>query len=483
MTTSFLSMPEIDSHYVAGRWVRSGNSEYLEVINPSLETTLARVCSADLGLLDRAVDAAAAALALWRGTPVAERAAAVRRIIKCLEERAGLLAETVTAEIGAPINFSRDGHVALPILVGSAFLDIVKTHPFSESAANAHIIKEPVGVVGCITPWNFPLHQIAVKVFPALLAGCALVLKPSELSPLSALEFMRCVEAAGLPDGVVNLVLGTGAELGRALSLHPKVDKVTFTGSTAVGRRIAAQASGRIKRITLELGGKSPAVVLEDGDLGKAVAMTVRECMINSGQTCTALSRLIVPAARMAEASEMVRDLAGRYVLGDPMDPNVNMGPLVSSHRRESVRALISSGISQGARLLVGGIDPPQRLDRGFFVKPTAFADVTRQMRLAQEEVFGPVLCLMAYEREDEAIEIANDSQYGLMASVWSRDQSRALRAAHDIHAGHILINDAPRNPIAPFGGFKESGIGRELGSYGLEEFLEIKSILTKPLN
>jgi acyl-CoA reductase-like NAD-dependent aldehyde dehydrogenase len=337
-------------------------------------------------------------------------------------------------------------------------------------------VMEPVGVVGCITPWNFPLHQVVAKVAPALAAGCTVVLKPSELAPLTAFILAEIVAEAKLPPGVFNLVSGFGPQVGEALATHPEIDMISFTGSLQAGRRVAELAARSVKRVTLELGGKSPSVILPDADLERAVKSTVNACFLNSGQTCNALTRMLVPVELYETASKLAVETAQSLTPGDPLDENARLGPLVSQAQRERVRQYIRKGIEEGAELLLGGPEPPEGLAAGFYVKPTVFGKVTPEMTIAREEIFGPVLSILPYDGEEEAVRMANDSIYGLAAAVWSKDQARALKVAGEIRAGQVDINGGRYNVLAPFGGFKQSGYGRELGKCGLEEFLEKKS-------
>jgi len=338
-------------------------------------------------------------------------------------------------------------------------------------------VREPVGVVGAITPWNYPLRQIASKVAPALAAGCTVVVKPSEVAPLNAFLLAEIVDAIGLPPGVLNLVTGYGPVVGEALAAHPDVDMISFTGSTLAGRRVSERAAPTVKRVALELGGKSANVILEDADLERAVNSGVGACFLNSGQTCSALTRMLVPRGRLAEAEQIAAAAAERFTTGDPFDPATKLGPLVSERQRERVRGYIARGIAEGARLLTGGADAPAGQETGYFVLPTVFSDVTSEMTIAQEEIFGPVLVLIAHDGDEDAIRIANDTIYGLAGAVWSADEERAKLVARRIRTGQVDINGAAYNPLAPFGGYKQSGHGRELGPFGIDEFLEVKSL------
>jgi len=348
---------------------------------------------------------------------------------------------------------------------------------WEEQIGNSLVVREPVGVVGAITPWNYPLHQIAAKVAPALAAGCTVVLKPSEVVPLNAFVLAEVIEQAGLPAGVFNLVTGVGPVVGEAVAAHPGVDMVSFTGSTRAGRRVSELAAATVKPVALELGGKSPNVILDDADLQTAIADGVSKCFLNSGQTCSALTRMLVPRERLAEAEQIAAAVAEHFTPGDPFAPETKLGPLVSDVQRERVRGYIRKGSEEGAKLVTGGEEPPDGLEQGYFVRPTVFSDVRTEMTIAQEEIFGPVLAIMPYDDEDDAVAIANDSQYGLAGGVWSADEERAKRVARRIRTGQVEINGGAFNPLAPFGGYKQSGHGRELGRFALEEFLTVKSL------
>ena len=387
------------------------------------------------------------------------------------------ISQLVTREVGTPINISMMIQVGLPTATFSSMAELVGQICWEETVGNSIVVSEPVGVVGAITPWNYPLHQIAAKVAPALAAGCTVVLKPSEIAPLNAFVLAEVIDAVGLPPGVFNLVSGTGADLGEAIARHSGIDMVSLTGSTRAGRRVAELAAGTLKRVSLELGGKSATVILPDADLARAVSGGITMCFLNSGQTCVALSRMIVPRFALSEVESIAAELAREYTPGNPFDDATRLGPLVSAAHRERVLAYIQLGIDQGAKLLTGGTDPPDGLDRGYFVRPTVFSDVRPEMAIAKEEIFGPVLSIIAYDTEDEAVDIANDSIYGLAGAVWSADVNHAESVARRIRTGQVDLNGAMFNPLAPFGGFKQSGYGRELGKHGLEEYLETKSL------
>jgi betaine-aldehyde dehydrogenase len=449
-------------------------------MNPATEAVIGRIPAATSVEAGQAVIAARTAVEAWGRTPAAERAGYLRRIHAGLLVRAEEIARTITSEVGMPIKLSRRIQAGLPAAVLESYITLLGDYAFEERIGNSQVVREPAGVAACITPWNYPLHQVIAKLAPALAAGCTVVLKPSEVAPLSAFILAEIIHESGLPPGVFNLVTGTGVEVGEPLSGHPDVDLVSFTGSLRAGRRVAELAAGTVKRTTLELGGKSAAVVLDDADLPTAVKTTVGACFLNSGQTCTAHTRLLVPEHLYAEAAALAVSAASAYAPGDPLNEQARLGPVVSAEQRERVRDYIRQGIAEGADLLMGGAEPPDGLTTGFFVRPTVFGRVTPDMTIAREEIFGPVLSIMAYRSEEEAVTIANSTSYGLAAAVWSGDSQRAEGVARRLRAGQVDINGGGFNLLAPFGGCKQSGYGRELGVYGLDEFLELKSIQFK---
>jgi acyl-CoA reductase-like NAD-dependent aldehyde dehydrogenase len=387
------------------------------------------------------------------------------------------LAELIASEVGMPIRLAGPIQVGLPTMVMGTYAQLLADFPFEEQVGHSLVVREPVGVVGCITPWNYPLHQVVAKVAPALAAGCTVVLKPSEVAPFSAFVLAEIAAEAGLPPGVLNIVTGTGPVVGEALVSHPDVDMVSFTGSTRAGRRVSELAAATVKRVALELGGKSANVILDDADLDRAVSTGVVNCYLNSGQTCTAWTRMLVPRDRLAEAEEIAAAKARTYRLGDPLAEETNLGPLASAAQRERVRGYIEQGLAEGAKLVTGGSEPPEGLETGYFVRPTVFSEVRPDMTIAQEEIFGPVLSIIPYDTEEEAVAIANGTIYGLAGAVWSDDPERARKVARQLRTGQVDVNGAGFNPLAPFGGYKQSGNGRELGRYGLEEYLEVKSL------
>jgi len=376
-----------------------------------------------------------------------------------------------------PAKLAGGVQVGLPAGAAADAAKNAREYPWEEEMGNSLIIHEPVGVVAAITPWNYPLFQIVLKVAPAIAAGCTVVLKPSEVAPLNAFALADIIDEIGFPPGVFNLVTGVGPVVGEALASHPLVDAVSFTGSTRAGKRVMQLAAENVKKVSLELGGKSANIMLEDADLAAAIPAGLFGCWINSGQTCSALTRMLVPRSRLAEAEEIAVGAAAGFTPGDPFAETSLLGPLVSAAQRDRVRTYIQQGIDEGAKLLIGGVEPPEGLDQGYFVQQTIFSEVTRDMTIAREEIFGPVLCIIPYDTEDEAVDIANDTDYGLAGAVWSADKDHALAVAKRLRTGQVDVNGGGFNPSAPFGGYKQSGIGRERGRYGFEEFLEVKSV------
>jgi aldehyde dehydrogenase (NAD+) len=466
-----------DKIFIGGEWVASSGSGVLEVINSSTEEVMGTVPEGTPEDVDRAVSAAREAFESWSQTTVDERSDWMRRISEALGARVEEVAALIAQEVGMPIKLAGMIQAGLPTMDFGSMPQVMAEMAWEEQVGNSLIVREPVGVVGAIAPWNYPLHQISAKVAAALAAGCTIIVKPSEVAPLNAFVLADVLDELGLPAGVFNLVSGLGPVVGESMSAHPGIDMISFTGSTAAGRRVSEAAAGTVKRVALELGGKSPNVILDDADLQAAVTDGVSKCFLNSGQTCSALTRMLVPRARLAEAERIAIAAAERFKPGDPFVKGTMLGPLVSETQRERVRGYIEQGSAEGAKLLTGGAEPPEDLDRGYFVKPTVFSEVTAEMRIAQEEIFGPVLAIMPYEDEDDAVRIANDSVYGLAGGVWSGDAERAKRVARRIRTGQVEINGGAFNPLAPFGGYKQSGHGRELGHFGLEEFLQVKSL------
>jgi acyl-CoA reductase-like NAD-dependent aldehyde dehydrogenase len=470
-------MKTYDKLYIGGEWTPASGKGSFDVINASTEEVMGKVPAGDAADVDRAVKAAKAAFEGWSKTTPAERAEYLQKIQAGLAARSDEIAETIAGEVGMPLPLSKMIQAGLPTLTFGATAALATTYEFEEQSGNSVIVKEPVGVVGCITPWNYPLHQIAAKVAPALAAGCTVVLKPSEVAPLSAFILAEIIDSVRLPRGVFNLVSGDGQTVGEAISGHADVDMVSFTGSTNAGKRVSEVASKTVKRVALELGGKSANIILDDADLGKAVKAGVQNCYLNSGQTCSAWTRMLVPKAKHDEAVQIAKKAAEGFTPGSAFDATTRLGPLVSKTQQERVRGFIKKGVDEGATLVTGGAEQPENLPKGYFVKPTVFANVKNSMTIAQQEIFGPVLCIIPYENEEDAIKIANDSVYGLAGGVWSADAERAKRVARRIRAGQVDINGGGFHPLAPFGGFKQSGRGREYGKWGFEEFLEIKSM------
>ncbi|WP_394435277.1 aldehyde dehydrogenase family protein [Streptomyces sp. SGAir0957] len=456
-----------DGMYIGGEWRAAAGGDTIAVVNPVDEQVIGHVPAGTAEDVDTAVRAARAAFPGWAATPPAERAAKLAALRDVLAARKDEIAETVTAELGAPLKFSQTVHAGLPLMVAGSYAELAASYPFEEKIGNSTVYAEPVGVVGAITPWNYPLHQIVAKVAPALAAGCTVVLKPAEDTPLTAQLFAEAVDEAGIPAGVFNLVTGVGAVAGQALAEHADVDLVSFTGSTAVGRQIGATAGAAVKRVALELGGKSANVILPSADLAKAVNVGVANVMGNSGQTCSAWTRMLVHTSQYDEAVELAAAAAAKY--GD------RIGPLVNAKQQARVRGYIEKGVEQGARVVAGGAEAPR--EQGYYVQPTVFADVTPDMAIAQEEIFGPVVSLLRYEDEDDAVRIANGTVYGLAGAVWAGDESEAVAFARRMDTGQVDINGGRFNPLAPFGGYKQSGVGRELGPHGLSEYLQTKSL------
>jgi acyl-CoA reductase-like NAD-dependent aldehyde dehydrogenase len=466
-----------DRFYIGGEWVEPSGTGVLEVVNSATEEVMGSVPEGAAEDVDRAVGAAREAFESWSQTSVDGRAEWTARIAGALGARMEEIAALIAQEVGMPVKLSHMIQAGLPTMSFGSMAQVMADTAWEEEVGNSLIVREPVGVVGAITPWNYPLHQICAKVAPALAAGCTVVLKPSEVAPLNAFLLADLLDELGLPAGVFNLVTGVGPVVGEAMAAHPGIDMVSFTGSTAAGRRVSEVAAGTIKKVALELGGKSPNVILADAPLQEAITDGVSKCYLNSGQTCSALTRMLVPRDRLAEAEQIAAAVAAHFTTGDPFDPETKLGPLVSETQRERVRSYIRTGQEEGAKLVTGGAEPPEGLDRGFYVRPTVFSEVTPDMTIAREEIFGPVLAIMPYDDEDDAVRIANDSIYGLAGGVWSADEEHAKRVARRIRTGQVEINGGAFNPLAPFGGYKQSGHGRELGHFGLEEFLQIKSL------
>lgn len=466
-----------DNFYINGSWTAPVTPVFREVVNPATSKALGRIPMGSEADLEKAVKAARAAFAPWAATPLSERSALLAALASAMKARADQFAEAISSEMGAPRRLAAMVQVGMPISVLESYVEIAKTCASERKVGNSLLIYEAVGVCGMITPWNYPLHQIIGKVAPALAAGCTMILKPSELAPYSAFLLAEAIHEVGFPAGVFNLVSGDGPVVGEAIARHPGIDMVSFTGSTRAGTRVAELAAASVKRVTQELGGKSANLILEDADLNKAVVAGARDVFFNSGQTCSALTRMLVPRARQDEAAAIAAEVAAKTVVGDPTLATTHMGPLVSADQKERVLGYMRKGIAEGATLVCGGLDAPDGLNTGCYVRPTVFKDVDSSMSIAREEIFGPVLCILPYTSEAEAIAIANDSDYGLSGAVWSSDQEHALRVARQLRTGQVSINNGRWNILAPFGGYKRSGNGRELGEHGLLEYQEVKSL------
>ncbi|MBU2510128.1 aldehyde dehydrogenase family protein [bacterium] len=471
-------MKEYKKLYINGKWVPSHGTDTVDIVNPSTEEVFATVVLGDEEDVNLAVKAARQSFPSWSATSVEDRVILLTKISEALTARQTEIGDTIAMEMGMPAPWSGMIQAGLPIATFASFSTILANYSFETSMGSTQIVKEPIGVCGFITPWNYPLHQIVGKVAPALAAGCTMVLKPSQLAPLNAFILAEILHEVGVPPGVFNLVSGAGSKVGQAISTHPDIDMVSITGSTQSGIRVAQAGAETVKRTTLELGGKSANILLEDTDFPTAVAKGVSDCLLNSGQTCSALTRMIVPAARQEEVIAIAKTTAESLIVGGAFDAGVYIGPLVDKDQQDSVRGYIHKGIEEGATLVTGGPEQPANLAKGYFVKPTIFADVKPDMTIAREEIFGPVLCIIPYRNEEEAIEIANDSLYGLSGAVWSGDIERAKKVAKQMKTGQVFINGAGFDINAPFGGYKQSGNGRERSKYGLEEFLEIKAIM-----
>jgi len=464
--------------YIDGDWVVPAVPATLGIVNPATEETFAQISLGSRQDVDRAAKAARRAFATYSETSVEDRLSWLRKIIARFRARLPELARMMSLEMGAPITFATERQATVALFHFEEAARVLAQYQFEEPMGNGIIRREPIGVCGLITPWNWPLNQVASKVAPALATGCTVVLKPSEVAPLSAMLFAEIVHDAGLPAGVFNLVNGDGATVGEAIAAHPDIDMVSFTGSTTAGVRVAKLAADTVKRVAQELGGKSANIILPDADLKAAVIQGVHACYTNAGQNCQSPTRMLIPRSQRQAAFAAAREAVDAIRLGDPLDPATTMGPLVSQAQFGKVQDLIQAGVDEGATLVAGGMGRPAELNRGFYVRPTVFGDVTRHMRIAREEIFGPVLSIMTYDTEDEAIDIANDTPFGLAGFVQSRDSNRARKVANRIRAGRVYLNNAPFDRSLPFGGYKQSGNGREFGVFGFEEYLEVKAIL-----
>ncbi|SIO36608.1 aldehyde dehydrogenase (NAD+)/betaine-aldehyde dehydrogenase [Burkholderia sp. GAS332] len=470
-------MENFDTFYCDGGWVPVAGRARLAAFDPCTERQFASIAVCDADDVDAAVAAARRAFDAWSATPVAQRCAALNRVRDGIARQLDGFAADLAQEIGAPLWVSRQMQVPMPLRNLELAIEAIASMTLETRVAHSLVVREAVGVVAAITPWNFPLHQIVAKVGAALAAGCTVVLKPSELAPLAARRFAAIVHEAGLPPGVFNLVWGDGPGTGAALAAHPEVDMVSFTGSVAGGRAVARVAADSVKKVALELGGKSATILLDDAPLSDAVSTVLRQCFTNSGQICAAQTRLLVPDVLLSEVEALCAHHTRDWIVGNPDSQNTRIGPVANRRQFEAVQRHIDTALAQGARLVAGGAGRPNGCEQGYFVRPTVFSAVTSDMALAREEVFGPVLALMSYTDDDEAVAIANSTPYGLSGGVWSADAQRALGIARRLRTGQVIVNGAPQNLAAPFGGYRQSGIGRENGRYGVEEFFELKAI------
>jgi aldehyde dehydrogenase (NAD+) len=464
--------------YIDGAWVDPLEPKEFKVINPATETIAGVISMGGAKDVDRAATAARRAFDSYSRTAPAERLALMERILAAYKAHYDEIAQAISTEMGAPITLAKGSQTRLGAGHISAMIEVLKTFKFEEMRGTTRLVQEPVGVCALITPWNWPMNQVASKVVPALAAGCTMVLKPSEYAPFSAVLWAKVMHEAGVPAGVFNLVNGDGLNVGAPLSSHREIDMVSFTGSTRAGTEVARSAAASVKRVHQELGGKSPNVLLDDADFERAVKQSVLHVFQNSGQSCNAPTRMLVPAGKMATVEAIAKRIAETVVVGDPTSDKTTVGPVVSKLQFDRVKGFIDKGIAEGAHLITGGAGRPDGLPTGYFVKPTIFSNVRNDMTIAREEIFGPVLCILPYQSEEEAVQIANDTQYGLAAYVWSQDNVRARRVGNRIRAGQVTLNGASGDMRTPFGGFKMSGNGREYGEFGLRDFLEVKALI-----
>ncbi|HTB30000.1 MAG TPA: aldehyde dehydrogenase family protein [Steroidobacteraceae bacterium] len=464
--------------YIDGAWVDPAEPKEFQVINPATETVAGLISMGGPKDVEHAVAAARRAFDGFSRTSPAERLALMERILVAYKAHYDAIAEAISTEMGAPVTLAKGSQTRIGVGHISAMIEVLKTFKFEEQRGSVRLVQEPVGVCALITPWNWPMNQVAAKVVPALAAGCTMVLKPSEYSPFSAVLWAKVMHEAGVPKGVFNLINGDGPNVGAPLSSHPEIDMVSFTGSTRAGTEVAKSAAASVKRVHQELGGKSPNVLLDDADFERAVKKSVLHVFQNSGQSCNAPTRMLVPASRLAEVEAIARRVTAEVVVGDPSSEATSVGPLVSKVQFDRVERYIEKGIAEGAKLVAGGAGRPEGLSIGYYVKPTVFSNVRNDMTIAREEIFGPVLCILPYENEEQAIAIANDTPYGLAAYVWSKDPKRAGRVGARIRAGQVALNGASGDMQTPFGGFKMSGNGREYGEFGLRDFLEVKAVI-----
>ena len=470
-------MREYLKFYIDGHWVDPVTPKQMDVINPANEEVAGHISAGSAADVDQAVAAAQKAFVTFSQTSREERIELLQRILAEYQKRFGEIANAITEEMGAPASLAQRAQAAVGLMHLSTGIEVLKNFKFEEDRGSTRIVKEPIGVCGLITPWNWPINQVACKVVPALATGCTMVLKPSEEAPFSAYIWTEIMDAAGVPAGVYNMINGTGPEVGAAISGHKGVDMVSFTGSTRAGVEVAKNAAATVKRVAQELGGKSPNIILDDADMKTAVGGGVRSVMNNSGQSCNAPTRMLVPAKKMDEAIVIAKEAADSTTVGDP-NGNAQIGPVVNRTQWEKIQRLIKAGIAEGATLVTGGPDRPEGLDKGFYVKPTVFANVNNEMTIAKEEIFGPVVSILGYETVDEAVKVGNDTEYGLAAYVSGTDLAKIREVASKLRAGQVSINGGGGDMMAPFGGYKMSGNGREWGDHGFTEYLEIKAVL-----
>src|SRR3569833_838470 len=469
---------EYRKFYIDGQWVDPAKPQEFKVINPATEEVAGVISMGNVTDVDRAVAAARRAFDSFSQTTADDRRGLLEKILEVYKKRYTDVANAIRDEMGAPNKLANGSQAGIGVGHLTAMIEVMKTFKFEDRHGPTRLVLEPIGVCALITPWNWPINQVAAKVVPALAAGCTMVLKPSEFSPFSAMVWAEVMHEAGVPKGVFNLINGTGVEVGAALASHPDVDMVSFTGSTRAGTEVAKLAATTVKRVHQELGGKSPNILLDDADFERAVKAGVLQAFENPGQSCNAPTRMLVPASRLAEGEAIAKKTAEAVTVGDPTSAQVQVGPVVSKIQYERVEGYIAKGIAEGAKVLIGGEGRPEGLQKGYFVKPTIFSNVNNNMLIAREEIFGPVLAILPYQTEEEAIRIANDTEYGLQAYVWSNDLARANRVGRRIRAGRITINGKSGDMNTPFGGFKKSGNGREWGEHGLRDFLEVKAVI-----
>jgi aldehyde dehydrogenase (NAD+) len=471
-------MQEHLKFYINGEWVDPVQPKTIDVINPATEEVFAKISGGSKADVDKAVAAARAAFPAFSQTTKEERVELLKKILTAYQKKLEDIAQACSSEMGAPIGLARSAQAAAGMGHLASTLKALEDMEFEEQRGSSRIYREPIGVVGLITPWNWPLNQIAAKVAPAIAAGCTMVLKPSEVAPVTGVLFAEVMHEAGVPAGVFNLVNGDGPSVGQVIAEHPGVDMMSFTGSTRAGIIVAKAAAETVKRVSQELGGKSPNIILADADLEAAVTRGVYSCFTNSGQSCNAPTRMLVPADRMDEALAIAKATAEKHIVGDPTKEDTMLGPVVSEVQFKKIQGLIEAGIKEGAKMVVGGPGRPEGMDRGYFVRPTIFGNVSNDMTIAREEIFGPVLSILPYKTEEEAIAIANDTVYGLSASIESGDTKHALKVARQIRAGQVRMTSTAWDSFAPFGGYKQSGNGREFADWGIHDFLEVKAVV-----